>query len=478
MGKYDLELWAKQIKQTLIYHDKTNKFEVGINEKHIVSMLEIWEKNKKNLVENLLDGQLQIKIPIDSNKFKIVDYQKIADSYLSARACKTQNRIKRKYYEGLTSISSELLQKILDNKSLDLESYDSLWFMNIFLQINMVHYSFEYNRVREKIRQDLEKNKSPKLSKQIKFMMELYERPENEIKDALSVLSEIQGLDFGKNEFDYLVLSVHPLDYITQSVNDYSWMSCTNPNNGYFVSALSGMQDKSTMVCFMEGQKSKLVLYKEGEDNVYWNNKKIRALLFASPDLGQIIINQTYPRAEYLYFNEVIAEYFKNKKYSLQNATSIFYEAERQGWYHSTIDNHPLFYLDRPHDRSLLIREDKIKDRDPLFLVGEDVLCLVCGEIIEEEPSIVGSYCPDCLWLRANKSYANYFEDWDEYGDYYDDNDDEVEDKKISKIQIDLDSDKSYQKRVERYRVFMENRPGMIERMHKTVINSIISRFV
>ncbi len=87
-----------------------------------------------------------------------------------------------------------------------------------------------------------------------------------------------------------ICLSIHPLDYITISDNDYNWSSCmcwVDEPGDYRVGTLEMMNSHYVVVAYLKG--SEPGQYFDG----LWNNKKWRQLIIATPDL--ILGNKQYP---------------------------------------------------------------------------------------------------------------------------------------------------------------------------------------
>ena len=90
-----------------------------------------------------------------------------------------------------------------------------------------------------------------------------------------------------------LCFSVHPLDYLSSSENAYNWRSCHALDGEYRAGNLSYMCDKSTVVCYLRGEKSvKLPMFPE---DVLWNNKKWRVLLHFNESWDLIFSGRQYP---------------------------------------------------------------------------------------------------------------------------------------------------------------------------------------
>ena len=90
-----------------------------------------------------------------------------------------------------------------------------------------------------------------------------------------------------------LCFSVHPLDFLSSSENNYNWRSCHALDGEYRAGNLSYMLDKSTIICYLKGaEKVKLPLFPE---YIPWNNKKWRVLLHFSENWDIIFAGRQYP---------------------------------------------------------------------------------------------------------------------------------------------------------------------------------------
>lgn len=76
-----------------------------------------------------------------------------------------------------------------------------------------------------------------------------------------------------------LHLSIHPLDYMTASMNDCNWESCMSWDDGeYRQGTVEMMNSKCVVVAYL---KAKDDMYLSGE---HWNNKKWREFMIVDPD--------------------------------------------------------------------------------------------------------------------------------------------------------------------------------------------------
>ena len=90
-----------------------------------------------------------------------------------------------------------------------------------------------------------------------------------------------------------LCLSVHPLDFLSLSENTYNWRSCHALDGEYRAGNLSYMMDKSTVVCYLKATDSAQL--PNFPEDVKWNSKKWRVLLYLSDDWRMLIAGRQYP---------------------------------------------------------------------------------------------------------------------------------------------------------------------------------------
>lgn len=83
-----------------------------------------------------------------------------------------------------------------------------------------------------------------------------------------------------------LVLSIHPLDYLTMSDNDYGWDSCMtwtrdDEPGEYRCGVLEMMNSPSVVIAYIKGEHQYSIPY---IPNAYWSNKKWRELFIVDRD--------------------------------------------------------------------------------------------------------------------------------------------------------------------------------------------------
>ena len=107
-------------------------------------------------------------------------------------------------------------------------------------------------------------------------------------QDQASML--IQGNKISGN----LYLSVHPLDFLSASENTHNWRSCHALDGDYRAGNISYMLDKSTIMSYIAktDQFHKLPNFPE---DVQWNSKKWRMLLFFDEEQEGLMAGRQYP---------------------------------------------------------------------------------------------------------------------------------------------------------------------------------------
>lgn len=125
------------------------------------------------------------------------------------------------------------------------------------------------------------------------------------LKDFKYFISEERDLVYLQDRASQLIqsncvqgdfyLSVHPLDYLSSSENTHKWRSCHSLDGEHRSGNMSYMLDTSTVVCYICSEKDcKLPHFPE---EVPWNSKKWRMLLFFSNDREMLFAGRQYPFA-------------------------------------------------------------------------------------------------------------------------------------------------------------------------------------
>lgn len=246
--------------------------------------------------------------------------------------------------------------------------------------------------------------KGMKLLKAFKY----FEEDPCYLHDAQTAASLIIQEDKVEGE---LILSVHPLDYLSLSENTYNWRSCHALDGEYCAGNLSYMMDKSTIICYLKGKDdTKLPRFPQ---DVPWNSKKWRVLLFFSEFNEVVFAGRQYPFSTSVGLNYVLSQlgeeygewhggayeddfddlFIMNKELS-QVPISL------NEW----VGNMPLSCNFNDLTSSSCYRPvyayrlDKFgKNGWPYFEIGHAVKCLACGEIhiCEGEQRMACVHCHD-----------------------------------------------------------------------------------
>ena len=170
----------------------------------------------------------------------------------------------------------DMIAEVYDNNELVffLENVEEDFFSN--------HLSKDYNFGKDK--------KIPKGTKIIRAF-KYFEKDPRVLEDLQNQASMIIQED---KISGMLCFSVHPLDFISSSENTYHWRSCHALDGDYRAGNLSYMMDESTVICYLRNGSEYKKLPNFPED-VMWNSKKWRMLLFLSDGWDALFAGRQYP---------------------------------------------------------------------------------------------------------------------------------------------------------------------------------------
>lgn len=208
----------------------------------------------------------------------------------------------RLIYELPEKVTFELGE---DAKNCRIQSFiDSMWdlgFEELARFLGRQRDGFYKNSVTEEYRAPDSKGtiitKNTKLIKAFKYFIE-----------NQAVLTDLQNRAsqlIQENKVEgTLCFSIHPLDYLSVSENTYNWRSCHALDGEYRAGNLSYMVDSSTIVCYLKGEnEAKLPNFPE---DVLWNSKKWRVLLYLSDNWKMVFAGKQYPFASESGMNYVL----------------------------------------------------------------------------------------------------------------------------------------------------------------------------
>ena len=134
---------------------------------------------------------------------------------------------------------------------------------------------------------------------------------ENEYKELFKMFeqfriecSKVNNADVSNGE---LVMSIHPLDFITMSDNNSQWSSCMSWYNtgDYHLGTIEMLNSNNTICCYIENKKDKYY-FNDKDKTTEWSNKRWRELFYINKDI--ILSGKGYP-----YQNENISKIILDK---------------------------------------------------------------------------------------------------------------------------------------------------------------------
>ena len=246
---------VEQVKMIVSYSQGVNPTKLD----YVPTLIDDWEKAKRSLSQDFLDGEL-IK------EFGLVTFE----------------LGEKEKTEKVQTFAANLYDNPLLTGCMDFFDIDKF---SDFIMSNAS--GFFNNIVQHDYMAPLGLVKAgSRISKAFKFFI-----PDPEVcRHFQDVASEIiqQGSITGT-----LCLSVHPLDYLSISENNYNWRSCHALDGCHRAGNLSYMLDNCTLVCYIKGDKE--VKLPRFPAKVPWNNKKWRVLLYVSPNRELWFAGRQYP---------------------------------------------------------------------------------------------------------------------------------------------------------------------------------------
>lgn len=183
---------------------------------------------------------------------------------------------------------------------------------------NKVVEDYEYNGIKI--------TKGTKLVKTFKYFIEGDPKKLNKCQSKASELiqeAKVKGT---------LCLSIHPLDFLSLSENNHNWHSCHALDGEYRAGNLSYMADDCTIICYLKSkEETKLPNFPE---DVPWNDKKWRVLLYFNSTNNMCFAGRQYPFALESGMNWIVDNIF-NKLFMSTSFFSTF-SNEKLYWSHWT----------------------------------------------------------------------------------------------------------------------------------------------
>ena len=267
---------------------------------------------------------------------------------------------------------------------------DAMTFCSLDLGTNRISQSFEF------VMEGVKSFKVSKGQKTIKFFQKIAGAfgIEQEVFEDFRI-QHSQVLNDKKIK-GKLVLSIHPLDYMTMSDNVNGWDSCMSWDNQgcYRAGTLECMNCPSTIVAYIASTTKE---YPLGEDE-YWNSKKYRQLVMI--DDNAIMTNKGYPyqndslSREVLHFvAELAGEDYEGEDHSYDDYVPFEVDGLR-GVY---LETRCHMYNDIDNGARAMFRMNKnfeASSNGCVFMtLGGEARCLICGDYIDDAEEL---YCYDC----------------------------------------------------------------------------------
>lgn len=237
-----------------------------------------------------------------------------------------------------------------------------------------------------------------------------------------------------------LCMSVHPLDYLSSSENTYHWRSCHALDGDYRAGNISYMLDKSTVVCYLK-KGCEVCKLPNFPDDVLWNSKKWRMLLFLEDKLEALFAGRQYPffsptaldlvkqlyidsfKEGQCYWSNWYDDYIldfprKNASYTrdcnLDNGRNVMLNGRIYPMLELVEDcNHPQHFNDLIYSSFYIPHYcwhyfPKSAKRRLHFSVGAKVPCLYCGKnyLEDEEASMICFQCEAEHGVGENKHFV------------------------------------------------------------------------
>lgn len=181
-----------------------------------------------------------------------------------------------------------------------------------------------------------------------------------------------------------MVMSVHPLDFLSSSETAHNWHSCHALDGEYRSGNLSYMQDKHTFMIYLKADKDqKLPNFPEA---VPWNSKKWRVLMYISEDEQTIVSGRQYPfssaNAFYIATKKLIGKFYDLNTFNDWETIphDKMYKIMEDGigalQYNDCLNSPSYVPVAMLTEKAKLELENDIYER---MTIGEAVPCLECG---------------------------------------------------------------------------------------------------
>ena len=272
-----------KITRYVSYYGGANGEFIGVD-----AWLEDWAKANQKLYK-LLGNQLMVRVPYS--------YKKSEENIIEDLHTLFQSRL------GL-ALEDEFLAGLQDLR------HSSIITEGQFSDLRAMFYPrvYNYDKIDFNVKVKYE-NKSLQLQSGMKLIRALGKCIEwyRKVRNTDSFCTNFEEFRIrhsriynGEVNTSELVISIHPMDYLTMSDNDCNWTSCMNWIHGgcYHVGTVEMMNSNVTLCCYLESKTIDFtykVLDDTGDSYQYdkWNSKKWRQLVYVNKDI--ILAGKAYP---------------------------------------------------------------------------------------------------------------------------------------------------------------------------------------
>lgn len=311
----------KEIKKDF---DKVIKYSQGIPNPKTDKLLHDWLIAKRPLMDNLLNGEMIYEVP-----------EKV-HFHLSPKM--RQNKI--------SDFSSELIS-VYGNLEL---AY-------------FIEHQYSEDFFDNKVTADYVTKEGKKIPKGMKLVksFKYFEKD----KKVLEYVQNMASMIIQEDKIEgTLCFSVHPLDFLSSSENSYNWRSCHSLDGEYRAGNLSYITDCSTIICYLKtDDKVKLPNFPE---DVLWNSKKWRMLLFFPTYCYGAIYPVIFAGRQYPFFSEEALEIVKEKL--IINSFNLLYFNSYTKWH-----NDVYHYFTMEDGEKIPFRSPQILLQGKFYNIGEVV---------------------------------------------------------------------------------------------------------
>lgn len=212
-------------------------------------------------------------------------------------------------------------------------------------------------------------------------------------------------------------MSIHGMDFLTMSENNYDWHSCMALDGEYSAGTLSYMCDACTLIIYLDGSKGELKKLPVCHEP--WNDKKWRMMAYVDFERECVY----FGGKQYPYSNSMLEDMAveKLKEVFFPRAEFVDLRLDKKVDFIPQIINEGTHYNDfffpsERNDAKVLIT-DKSKGLlvTPL-VVGQDVPCLCCGkEHIKISSDWMCHKCGDYYECSCCGEWVHSDDFWGEY---------------------------------------------------------------